>query len=789
MTTVNNQQPYFRPGIAIFAQEQDNNIYKHFLSVITSIGIAEPLRQSIGIINVHSEATNTTNSALLVDYWTIKKMSFNQREIKAPTQPNKAPLTKALQALLYDIASAGSKDNIEQHGYVIDNTTPHIFIVGSSSNLMLGKILQQVHLTLPQSPAYYILCSPDNTTNTPEASTFHSAILDQQRIAPNFCFLYKPYVGDPQFGYSRPEQHCYAAAQALYTLLVTGITEHQEMKLVLSSSIVQNRVTHFGTLSTCLITTPGRAVQTFCEYYLVNQFTNWWKKESKDAAQLPPELQKHLESIDISNNTNPGDIFDLSDDSIKQILTTIKPTSSTNHTKANIQEELKKIEEAVNKRLLTSGNSNMNTIWKLPNDQSIDNRNGLRVFQLYLCELKDSLENLPTLDSQNATLHETYDRKLKEVIENTKPHLPTTNATGPTMYIGEVSTKQLEQHVQQLHQQVPAWQVRIALSILIVVIVSLLGFSPQIPVFMWAWFVAIIIIYIVIANIFYARYCTRQFWRIAEPIYKALITTRYIQAVYTAKQQEYQTQSENITKIKKEIELQLQRCNEIIDQSTQVGQMNSENQLEQAKEAFFKRLETLHDVYLTANGYHLTESRVPNDSQTRSLEDFANSLFIESDRQEAQKEWNAFLYQWMEDTSKPIDKNAMEDKAKEIILRRIVKAPELSQHSSASIIISMPDVSRRNTSPLNAISTTIWDYIRQNKLARKYASFPTEPQPLSVFLSGREQYLALGQESLQKHFQNVIVSDTEGKNDIGVFVAALYNGAIPDSIDYNTLSL
>lgn len=781
-----NIQPLFRPGIVIFTGSSGEQVYEHLKSLLLSLDLAEPLRHSIGIIKV----MQSQNLEMLAHYWFVNHIFTGEKTSLKDIDTKPSRFNDVLEQVKQEINQ--SMLSLRDIGYKeASRKPPLVYIIGNSANAVLSHILQEVQIKLPGAEIFYVLYS--DTSETIEAP----ALDWRQRIRPTFCYLYEYHSHSPY----TPDFCHYTIAQSLYTLLTTDIPSRSKIAHHddASSESTQQSIPLFGTMSTCLITSPFEAAKEVCKYYIASQLVIRWKDISvnNDAAKLlqeqatdDTEIFRGL--IGVSSFTLPNS--KQVDAEVKATFKKSAETSQTSSRASRWEEVLSKLAheafEEWKKSTIETWQKNegefherwkirLNTIWV--GDQ------GPTSAQKYL-DFVDSVLTSKEDDSTNNTLSDS---------------LPTTAPNGDSPKVV------LDKHYAQLLTS----PTRIVASSVMLAILLLIFLTLLPPLFVWVAFCVSILLYIVM-NILYALYHQHKIVTAQSELhqhYKRIYDFKCVQFEEALRQQA-------IDRLQSEINAWQERYKELQSFSIDVQKLLLE-EAEPLAEIFFARTEAKHNVYLGYGTLLLRYSRNTEHNQKPTpLERFAHGLPIRTGTNlSMQENWNKIVYRWMENKSLKLGEEKMQAKTQALQLttdtiqrataRDTVGLIELNrterqETTSSSLIVGKPNTENDtiikpltleesqvilSNPELTPESQTIWKFIYEQRLQPLARSLEEELVPTHVFLCGDAHYLTGGQTYLQKLLPDSKVVIVPTALDATVLVAALYQNCRPPTSQFNVL--
>ncbi len=274
-----NVERAFRPSIVIFTDPGVEDIYTSLKSIILSLGLVEPLRKCIAMMRTQrTPNTQVAQSWFASDIFTPPKAPLDD-----PYQATSSPFAITLELLRQEVLASHNQQRIEESGYYIPDKPLQVYVIGDPATDATSRILQTLHAQLPEADICCIVCPsqptrssslilPSTHEDRPSAIAVASSQAEQRALA-NFSYVYEHRQTKSTI--MRRELYSYAVAQALYTLLTTSITAHDEFDQAIHANPLST-----GTLSTCLITSPYTEAQNFCDVYLASELVAAWQEKN-----------------------------------------------------------------------------------------------------------------------------------------------------------------------------------------------------------------------------------------------------------------------------------------------------------------------------------------------------------------------------------------------------------------------------------------------------------------------------------------------------------------------------
>lgn len=324
------KQIQFRSSLLIFVDEPGYTIFEHLSAIKQEVGLAEPLKRSIGLIFYQSASKRVSYA-----FFSGDSQNISNNDSGAYRFTLEDAVREMLGKLRQEMRKKQSPDS------PIERPEPQIYIVGDSNEPSTGTVLEEVLMTVrevlsepfsefnkadiyymlsgtfaaPQSQATLQIDNPVVETtdhlrlpassfpvSTPPSTPATATSFNQLRWQEvNFSYLYP---------YSQPDlkETAYAAAAcALFILVSTDITLQPVFKPIIQGQQSPNE--RCGTLCTCLLTSLltfpklkragfGEKVKSYCQKQLAHDLLDGWMTENmaKDVI-LPKAAQDEVIQI------------------------------------------------------------------------------------------------------------------------------------------------------------------------------------------------------------------------------------------------------------------------------------------------------------------------------------------------------------------------------------------------------------------------------------------------------------------------------------------------------------
>lgn len=287
----------FRPSLIICVGKSGEQIGLHLKAIARFAGLDPVLCQSIAMLQV-PEGSDTAVPIPLGD-------SFADE--RTPQQED--TLENLVEMALKNVQAHRRIQEIITAGYPVPNPRTQIYIVGDPSVAWLAKVLQIVERKLEKigfsTLVSYVLSAYQMRQKTGPLDA-SSPLLEQSyppassstpltgRVVANFCYLYEDMLAHPVPTFvSEPESH-YAAAEALFALIVTGLTTEPFFEEMMRLSTTFSNYDNVGSLSTSLIVFPRATVLDYCSARLGVTLMSQWLRDLHELL-IPESKQRELQ--------------------------------------------------------------------------------------------------------------------------------------------------------------------------------------------------------------------------------------------------------------------------------------------------------------------------------------------------------------------------------------------------------------------------------------------------------------------------------------------------------------
>jgi hypothetical protein len=276
---------YFRPSVIIFVDETGEHIRGQLDPLLAFLDT--PLRRCVGLIQYPigpDEARAWFASDLDEDQATTGSLGAVARRI------------------LHNVHLNEHVQDIQDAGYWMANTRPQVFIVGHADSVYISEVLQVVrkqvrNLGLATEVCYVLSRWRGNITGAlPLLDDVPTPAINwAEREVPDFCYLYEDIMLHPVSNTVTLKQSHYAAAEAIFSLIATGITSQFAFAQQVHNSAQLNGYEQVGTLSTSMVIFPRPEVQRYCSAQLANDLLDQWREDIRQSRNSDRERERRRE--------------------------------------------------------------------------------------------------------------------------------------------------------------------------------------------------------------------------------------------------------------------------------------------------------------------------------------------------------------------------------------------------------------------------------------------------------------------------------------------------------------
>src|SRR6266487_842320 len=274
----------FRPGLVIFVGESGRHIREQLQDIACFAQLDSVLYQSIALLEVDAGSDQATPFPLGPQF--VEGASVQQEDT----------LARLIEDALKDVQANKRILEIIAAGYPVPNPRTQIYIVGDATEHWLAHVLQVVHHRLEKSGFNTLICyvlsafkmmqhtgplraigKTGPIVEETAAPTSAGGISDwSQRDLANYCYLYEDMLTYPVPTFVKEFESYHAAAEALFTLIATGLTTEPFFEEMMRLGSPFNTYENVGSLSTSLISFPRAALLEYCSARLGVALMGQW---------------------------------------------------------------------------------------------------------------------------------------------------------------------------------------------------------------------------------------------------------------------------------------------------------------------------------------------------------------------------------------------------------------------------------------------------------------------------------------------------------------------------------
>lgn len=297
----------FRPSLIIFIDKAGRQICQHFKEIMSMTNLDEVLHQSIALLQVEEGADEAIPCPLKDDF---------PEDNDLPTQPG--PLDELVASMLTNVRLHRRIKEIRDASYPVPDPRPQIYIVGEATSPWMAYVLRVVQQQLAalsmNTLVSYVLSA---YRKVPRTVSLYTDAYDHDdplallggssywegRALPNFCYIYEDMRYPAHTAVSESESY-YAGAEAIFTLISTGITPEPVFQRYMQINPNPVRYDNVGSMSTSLVIFPRETLLTYCSSLLGIALMQQWRRDLEDVLaedirrKRQRQAQKDIEDIE-----------------------------------------------------------------------------------------------------------------------------------------------------------------------------------------------------------------------------------------------------------------------------------------------------------------------------------------------------------------------------------------------------------------------------------------------------------------------------------------------------------
>lgn len=293
----------FRPGLILFVDEAGQQICEQLRAITSFAGLDPVLCQSIALLHVSSASLATTP---------LPRCGLCL-EGTIPQQTD--TLEHVLPETIRNVQSSRRIQEIINAGYPVPNPRTQVYLVGDTSQPWLQRVFSVVQAQLQRLDTHTLVCymlhAPHVTNEAtgddaatqaakPVLATGEQAMSGPTHNVANFCYLYEDMLAYPTPTFVSTHESYYALAEALFTLLSTGITTEPFFEESMRVSASFTPADSVGSLSTSMVVFPEAAIVDYCSVRLGADMLKQWQQELQGSTLAEPrhvEIQARARSM------------------------------------------------------------------------------------------------------------------------------------------------------------------------------------------------------------------------------------------------------------------------------------------------------------------------------------------------------------------------------------------------------------------------------------------------------------------------------------------------------------
>ena len=275
----------FRPGLVIFADEMGQHICAQFISLLQRTKPDSILCQGMALLQLDTQERTATRLSLT-------KQNEQTQASTAQAKTFELLVTQTLQ----EIQSNRLIADITRAGYPVPDPRAQIYIICDPARSPLTQIQQALQAQLQRINNHSFICSMLHTQQTSQLDAPLDLTLSprtQSRQEPaHFCYLYQGNSTQPHHTFLSEDEVCYAMAEALFSLLFTGITTEPFFLEMIRGSTGPTTLAAVGSLGTSLVLSPRETIQRYCALRLGRDLLEQWRRDLQEKPITTSRLEE-----------------------------------------------------------------------------------------------------------------------------------------------------------------------------------------------------------------------------------------------------------------------------------------------------------------------------------------------------------------------------------------------------------------------------------------------------------------------------------------------------------------
>ncbi len=274
----------FRPSLLIFVDEVGQRICEHLKAILRVAGLDRVLWQSIALLQFTSGSEHAVSLSL-----------------DGQASGEEGAFAQLVERALKDVQASRRIGEIISAGYPVPDPRTQVYIVGDASQDQSARVLKLVQEQLASMACHTLVCSVLHTDQVKRETAGNplpemvvaGSVANEQVIANTFCYLYGERLTYPVPTFISQVESYYAAAEALFALIATGLTTEPFFEEAVRGGTGPAAGANVGGLGTCLILCPQVALLEYGSLRLSIEMLDTWLRDLQDG-RFAPSRQREV---------------------------------------------------------------------------------------------------------------------------------------------------------------------------------------------------------------------------------------------------------------------------------------------------------------------------------------------------------------------------------------------------------------------------------------------------------------------------------------------------------------
>ncbi|GHP01024.1 hypothetical protein KSF_110710 [Reticulibacter mediterranei] len=274
----------FRPSLLIFVDEVGQRICEQFKAILRVARLDQVLWQSIALLQFTSGSEHA--------------VSLN---LDGQASNEEGTFAQMVERALKDVQASRRIGEIISAGYPVPNPRTQVYIVGDASQDQPARVLKLVQEQLANMACHTLVCSVLHTDQVKQETAGNptsemvaaGSVANEQIIANTFCYLYGERLTYPVPTFISQAESYYAAAEALFVLIATGLTTEPFFEEAVRGGTGPAAGANVGGLGTSLILCPQEALLEYGSLRLSIEMLDAWLRDLQDD-RFAPSRQREV---------------------------------------------------------------------------------------------------------------------------------------------------------------------------------------------------------------------------------------------------------------------------------------------------------------------------------------------------------------------------------------------------------------------------------------------------------------------------------------------------------------